>query len=153
MDIEIRQVKGQKLDWAAALMASSDPWLTLGVTLEKCKKMFTEKENLFFVAYLSQVPCGLMVLQDKGVAGSPYIKSLVLEPAFRNRGIGKLMLDFAEEKYRHHSRYLFLCVSSFNQSARKFYEFHGFKLVGILKDYLVEGYDEWLMHKRLKRDE
>ena len=40
---------------------------------------------------------------------------------------------------------LFLCVSSFNTDAPKFYLTLGYEQIGVLKDYLVEGHDEILI--------
>jgi RimJ/RimL family protein N-acetyltransferase len=40
-------------------------------------------------------------------------------------------------------------VSSFNERARRLYERHGYAAAGELKDYIVEGVSETLMHKRL----
>ncbi len=42
---------------------------------------------------------------------------------------------------------VFLCVSSFNKKAQNFYQKLGYKKVGVIIDYLVEGYDEILMRK------
>lgn len=83
-----------------------------------------------------------------GLADSPYIKSLVVEPKFRGQGIGYELLRFAEDLFSAESKHIFLCVSSFNDRARKFYERCGYFAVGVLKDYIVSGEDEILMQKR-----
>ncbi len=44
---------------------------------------------------------------------------------------------------------MFLCVSSFNGRARALYERHGYRTVGELADYVVDGLSEILMVKRL----
>jgi ribosomal protein S18 acetylase RimI-like enzyme len=46
---------------------------------------------------------------------------------------------------------MFLCVSSFNDGARRLYERLGYIRVGQLPDYIVDGASEILMHKRLDR--
>ncbi len=139
----------KELDWAAGLMASSEPWTTLGITPEQCFNDCHHKWNLVFIAHLIQVPCGMVILQDRGVAGSPYIKSIAVDPGYRNKGIGKALLQFAEDKYRPGSKHIFLCVSSFNKQAQKFYRENGYDVSGELKDYIVSGHSEILMHKRL----
>jgi ribosomal protein S18 acetylase RimI-like enzyme len=68
---------------------------------------------------------------------------------FRSKGIGKELMGFMEDFYRYNARHLFLCVSSFNKPAQVFYEHLGYHLIGELKDYLIEGESEFLMHKRL----
>ncbi|HEY0787399.1 MAG TPA: N-acetyltransferase, partial [Thermoanaerobaculia bacterium] len=43
----------------------------------------------------------------------------------------------------------FLCVSSFNEGAKRLYERSGYEVVGVLRDYLVRSYDEILMRKTI----
>jgi len=49
------------------------------------------------------------------------------------------------------ARHIFLCVSSFNGRASQLYERRGYVVVGELKDYVVAGESEILMHKKLER--
>jgi [ribosomal protein S18]-alanine N-acetyltransferase len=56
-----------------------------------------------------------------------------------------------ESYSRPAARHLFLCVSSFNTSARRLYERCGYSAVGALPDYVIDGASEILMHKRLDR--
>lgn len=131
-------------------MASSEPWTTLGITRDQSLNACTDKGNLVYIAHNKGEPCGLLILQDRGVAGSPYIKSIAIVPDYRSQGIGKLLLDFAENRYRPTSKHIFLCVSSFNAQAQKFYLANGYETVGEFKDYIMDGYSELLMHKRLR---
>lgn len=146
----IGQATDVEKKWAAELIASSEPWTTLGITLDQCLSACTDKGNLVYIVHNKDERCGLLILQDRGVAGSPYIKSLAITPEYRSHGIGKLLLDFAENRYRPTSRHIFLCVSSFNVQAQKFYLANGYETVGEFKDYIVNGYSELLMHKRLR---
>jgi ribosomal protein S18 acetylase RimI-like enzyme len=91
----------------------------------------------------------VVILDPRGLAGSPYIKSITVSPEFRNRKLGAELLEYAENIARAHARHIFLCVSSFNTRARNFYENHGYHAVGELKDYLIQGESEIIMHKRL----
>lgn len=136
--------------WAAELIASSEPWTTLNITLDQCLAACSDKHNLVYIAQSNGKPCGVLVLQDRGVAGSPYIKSIAIEPNHRSKGIGKLLLDFAENMFRPASKHIFLCVSSFNKQAQKFYLTNGYEIAGEFKDYIVDGYSELLMYKRLR---
>jgi ribosomal protein S18 acetylase RimI-like enzyme len=93
--------------------------------------------------------CGLVLVRPAGVAGAPYIVSIAVAPAFRSLGVGAALIDHVERAYRGRARHLFLCVSSFNPRARRFYERHGFEAVGALKAFLIDEADEILMYKRL----
>ena len=68
----------------------------------------------------------------------------------RGTGVGSALLIHAEQ-YFPEARHIFLCVSSFNARARQLYERRGYTAVGELKDYVIEGASEILMHKRLVR--
>jgi ribosomal-protein-alanine N-acetyltransferase len=134
---------------AADLLANSEPWITLRITTDQCLKNCHNPDFLLFMAYTDDKPSGIIIIDPKGVAGSPYIKSVAVYPEFRGKGIGARLLSFAEELFRGKSKYIFLCVSSFNKRAQKFYERNGFQVVGELKDYIIEGESEILIHKRL----
>ena len=136
--------------WAAELMAQSEPWTTLGITLEKSLIACRDVSNHVYIAHDHDMLCGLIILQDKGVAGSPYIKSIAVAQVYQNQGIGKQLLKFAEDQYRGNSKHLFLCVSSFNKMAQHLYQEYGFRVVGEFNDYIVDGLSEILMHKRLR---
>lgn len=134
--------------WAASLMATSEPWITLRRSPEQCRRACQNPTDLLFTARKGTELCGFLLARRMGLADSPYIKSLAVEPKFRGQGIGYELLRFAEDLFSAESKHIFLCVSSFNERARKFYERCGYIAVGELKDYIVSGEDEILMQKR-----
>ena len=136
--------------WAAQVMASSDPWVSLGRGFESCLRSCCDPDFDVYVARRGAERCGVLIMQRRGVAGSPYIVSLAVAPEMRNQRIGSLLLAFAEERVRDHATFLFLCVSSFNSAARRFYERNGYESVAQLDDYVIPGAAETLMCKRLK---
>ncbi len=136
-------------EWAAALMAASEPWIRLGRGLESCRASCRNPDFLLFVAHAEDEPAGFILLQRRGVAGSPYVASIAVAERFRSGGIGSHLLAFAEDFFRADARHIFLCVSSFNRRARSLYERLGYVAVGELEDYVISGASEILMHKRL----
>lgn len=150
-DIAISPATDFERDWCAALMAISDPWMTLGRGLDDCRTRMHDPAYLLYVAHLDEHPCGFILLQRRGVAGSPYIASIATSKEYRSKGIGSRLLEFAEELFSPDCRHIFLCVSSFNYRARALYERSGYTVVGELKDYVIDGASEFLMHKRLRR--
>ncbi len=129
-------------EWAAQLMANSEPWITLGRGLEQCRKALSYAEDLLFIARAGDKPSGLMLLRRRGLAGAPYIASLAVAPDFRSQGLGSPMLAFAEDSFRPESPHIFLCVSSFNLRARQLYERLGYSVVGEFKDYVIPDASE-----------
>jgi ribosomal protein S18 acetylase RimI-like enzyme len=130
-------------------MAASDPWLTLGRGFDACLAACTSPLDVLEIAECGGERCGLVLVRPAGVAGAPYIVSIAVAPAFRSRGVGAALLEHVEASYRGRSRHLFLCVSSFNPRAQRFYERHGFEPIGTLRAFLIEEADEILLHKRL----
>jgi ribosomal protein S18 acetylase RimI-like enzyme len=148
-DIDIHLAADQERDMAASLMAKSEPWITLGRTEKMCRDICHDPEFFLYFAQSNEMPAGIILLDPRGVAGSPYIKSIAVYPEFRGQGVGTKLLSFAEALFRGRSSHIFICVSSFNRRARELYERTGYKAIGELKDYIIEGASEILMHKGL----
>ena len=149
-DLAIDLASDEDREWAAALMASSEPWLTLGRDFASCLARCRGPEFVVLIARRAGVPCGFLLLHPTGVAGSPYIASIATSAAVRGQGIGSALLD-AAERWLPEARHMFLCVSSFNTGARRLYERRGYSQAGEFPDYVIAGASEILMHKRLVR--
>jgi ribosomal protein S18 acetylase RimI-like enzyme len=138
-------------EWAARLMAGSEPWITLGRGLDACLAACRRPEHVLFVARQDGEPVGFVLAHPRGVAGSPYVAAVAVAPAVRGQGVGALLLEHVADHFRAEARHLFLFVSSFNTAARRFYESHGWEAVGEVKGLIVDDASEILMHVRLRR--
>ena len=147
--IEIFHATPDERQWTARLLAESEPWITLGVSFEQCLKTCNDPAYLLFIARSGKLPCGAVVFDPRGLASSPYIKSIVVATEFRGQKIGAGLLHYAENYARNLSKHMFLCVSSFNARAHDFYIARGYHAVGELKDYLIPGATEIIMYKHL----
>ncbi len=147
-EIEIGEATTAEREWCARLMAASEPWITLRRGYDVLLPAALDPDYVVLVARRDGAPCGFIRIHPRGVAGSPYVASVAVAEAERGHGVGKALLDATEARYPK-ARYVFLCVSSFNTRARELYERHGYRLVGELPDYVVDGYSELLMGKRL----
>ena len=146
--IQIAAAKPEDYEWCARVMASSEPWITLRRDLEGCRAALTRPGTQLFVARAQDMPLGFILVASYGLAGSPYIASLAVAAEGRGQGIGSQLLRFADHHFagREH---IFLLVSSFNDRAQHFYRRHGYEFIGELKDYVVPGKSELILHKRL----
>jgi ribosomal protein S18 acetylase RimI-like enzyme len=129
-------------------MSSTDPWRKFGRDFAACIARLRRPEYTILLARRDSAPCGFLFLHPNGVAGSPYIASIVTSAEVRGQGVGSALLDAAEH-WIPGARHIFLCVSSFNTSARRLYERRGYTQVGEFPDYVVDGFSEILMLKRL----
>lgn len=69
-------------------------------------------------------------------AGECHILNLCVRPDVQNRGIGTYMLDYMLKLARQHKAdTAFLEVRPSNRVARKLYNYAGFDVVGVRKDY------------------
>jgi ribosomal protein S18 acetylase RimI-like enzyme len=90
---------------------------------------------------------GLVSVRDPWLKG-PYLELLALLPPFQSRGLGSAVLAWLErEAIAGAARNLWVCASSFNGRALRFYERHGFTRAAILPGLVADGYDEILLRK------
>lgn len=132
----------------ARMMCTSDPWVTLGRTFERCLTAVSDPTRELYVARAGDEVTGFILLAMKGQCPG-YITSVCVAASARGSGLGTQLVAFAEQRIHRESPNVFLCVSSFNPGARRLYERLGFEFVGTLRDFLVEGHDELLFRKTI----
>ena len=91
---------------------------------------------------------GLAVIAMQGVL-SGYLQTLAVSPAHRGRGLGAALLARVEARVFRERPNVFPFVSSLNDGARRFYEAHGYTVIGEVPDFLVAGHGEVLMRKTI----
>jgi ribosomal protein S18 acetylase RimI-like enzyme len=145
--IEIRPINGDaEVRECAELMASSEPWITLQRTYEQATRILSSPTREVYVGLLDGEIAGFLVLFMRGIFVG-FVQTLAIKPSLRNRGIGAALMEFVEQRVFRDTPNVFLCVSSFNDGARRFYERLGYEVVGELKELIVPGHAEILMRK------
>ncbi|MEI9962819.1 MAG: N-acetyltransferase [Limisphaerales bacterium] len=146
-DLVIRPLNGTvEARFCADFMAASEPWLTLGLTAEQTFQRLTDPTREVYVATMNDQIVGALILHLSGPLNG-YIQIVAIHPEHRGRGLGAQLIHFAEERIFQQSPNVFLCVSSFNHRAQKFYERLGYLRVGEFPDFLAKGHSEILMRK------
>jgi ribosomal protein S18 acetylase RimI-like enzyme len=138
-------------DWeviqqCAAMMASSDPWITMGFSYAQCLQAFEGHWRETYVLWYQQEVAGFVVIQPLGTFKG-YIQTLCVSEAYRGKGLGHHLLHFCEEKILETSPNMFICVSAFNTRALKLYESFGFERIGELPNFVKSGITEILLRK------
>ncbi|HEX7314378.1 MAG TPA: GNAT family N-acetyltransferase [Pyrinomonadaceae bacterium] len=113
----------------ARMMASTDPWLTLGRTGDACLQIVRDQSKEVYVAWLDRTLAGFLILNMEGPF-SGYIQTVCVQAEYRGQGIGGRLIRWAEERIFRDSPNVFMCVSSFNEAAFKLYRRLGYEVVG-----------------------
>jgi ribosomal protein S18 acetylase RimI-like enzyme len=145
--ILIRRMRGKsEAEICARALETSEPWITLRRGYKQSIKPLMDPSRETYVAIHGKDILGFVLLDVRGPFRG-YIHLLCVMADWRNRGIGGLLIRRVEQRVFRQYPNVFLCVSSFNQAAQRFYKRMGFKRVGTIPDYIVNGHSEHLMRK------
>jgi [ribosomal protein S18]-alanine N-acetyltransferase len=145
--IEIRRLGDrEEAQVCARMMAASEPWITLRRDFEAALTILCDSGREVYVAAVDGQVVGFAILVMHG-AFVGYVQSVGVAPAWRNRGVGRQLMAFVERRILAETPNVFICVSSFNDDARRLYERLGYHVVGELTDYIVAGHSEILLRK------
>ena len=133
-------------EWAARLMASSEPWLTLGRGHDDAMRLLKNRAKQCHLVRHGGERAGFLVLDLHGPLGG-YIQTVGVAPELRGQGVGTAALRWAEKHIFASQSNILMCVSSFNRRAAALYRRLGYQTVGRLRDYVVAGHDEILLRK------
>lgn len=130
------------------MLADSDPWKRLGYTLADWERLFetVPQGREAFVIEADGGVAGLALLRQRFLLGD-YLELLAIAPAAQHRGLGATLLAYLERLVFARAKNLFVCVSDFNERARRFYTRHGYREIGPIPNFLVPGSAEILMRK------
>jgi ribosomal protein S18 acetylase RimI-like enzyme len=130
----------------ARMMASAEPWITLGISPELAHVIVSDSARQLFLVRDDRGVAAFIILDMRGLLAG-YIGVLCVREDRRRQGLGTALIEWAEARIFKSSPNVFICVSSFNTEARRLYERLGFAVVGRLHDFVVPGHDELLLRK------
>ncbi len=132
-------------------LAAIDPWARANISAERMANFLASHEDTAprYQILTNGEPAGVIVVRHPWLHG-PYLHLLGLLLGFQGRGIGDIVLGWFEREAHGNYRNIWLCVSSFNVNAQRFYEAHGFQHAACLESLVFDGADELLMRKRLE---
>ena len=105
-----------------------------------------------YVALIGEECVGFTYIIPKGVFHSfPYLHIIAIKEEYRDRGIGKALLDYSERIALEMADKFFLMVADYNPDAKRFYERNGYQQVGEIPNLYRSGITEYLMAKNLKK--
>lgn len=89
--------------------------------------------------------CGF--LPEGTFATGAYLRTLAVAPDAQGRGVGTALLAEFEAACAAAPGGWFLLASDFNDGARRFYERHGYRVVGALPSFAAPGVSERVLWK------
>ncbi len=148
MTPRIRPYEQEDRPAIVAMLADSEPWKTLGYADTDWKKLFDPlpagREG--FIIESGGAVAGFALLRQKFLMGD-YLELLVIAPAVRGQGLGRVLLTHLEGLVFARAKNLFACVSDFNKEARAFYNKNGYQELGPMPNFLIPGSSEILLRK------
>lgn len=134
------------------LLAGSDPWTRLGYGAADWARLFqavhSDQGRQGYVAEWAGAVSAVALVRPRFLLGD-YLELLAVAPAVRGQGLGAALLAHLETIVFARTRNFFVCVSDFNEGARRFYARQGYQEIGPIPNLLVNGSAELLLRKTL----
>jgi ribosomal protein S18 acetylase RimI-like enzyme len=133
----------------AAAIVAMEPWSVMNYPADRLNEFLVTPDGgvTRCLIEIGGEKAGVIAVRYPWLKG-PYLELLALLPPFQGKGIGgTLFARFEREAAAREARNLFVCASSFNERALRFYRRHGFRDLAVLPGLVAEGYDEILLRK------
>ena len=100
-----------------------------------------------YLLMIDDLPAGEIILRKED-ENTLAIESFAIVPQCRKRGLSKYLLDFIDECAKGYNK-IILEVYVNNKKAIDIYSKHGYTITKDKKNFYVEGYDAYVMEKKL----
>jgi ribosomal protein S18 acetylase RimI-like enzyme len=133
----------------AAGIAAMEPWSVMNYPAEQLAAFLAGEDSgaTRYLVRVNESDAGAVSVRHPWLKG-PYLELLALLPQAQAQGIGShIMAWFERTALEHRARNLWVCASSFNARALRFYERHGYRRAATLPGLVADGYDEILLRK------
>ncbi|KAH9931107.1 acyl-CoA N-acyltransferase [Epithele typhae] len=117
-----------------------------------------EVEDFCQLVYYNDIPIGTMCcrMETQGEETKLYLMTLAVLAPYRSRGIGarslQQLVDSAAAYTPRKITSIYLHVQVSNDDAKRFYERHGFKEVGLYTNYYkkITPHDAWILQREIE---
>jgi diamine N-acetyltransferase len=136
-------------DRLAAAIVEMPPWAVMNYPAHVMARFLSTADGCVsrYAVEIGGEQLGAVSVRSPWLKG-PYLELLALLPVAQGQGVGSAILAWLEqEALEHGSRNLWVCASSFNRRALRFYERHGFEQAATLPGLVADGYEEILLRK------
>jgi diamine N-acetyltransferase len=133
----------------AAAIVAMPPWSVMNYPADAMAQFLAMADDNVsrYLIEIGAEQAGAVSVRSPWLKG-PYLELLALLPKAQGQGIGARILTwFEQQALTLAARNLWVCASSFNTRALRFYERHGFEQAATLPGLVVDGYEEILLRK------
>ncbi len=152
MTMRIRKLEKSDIDSVARIVAETELWQKYGLNFKKARVRFEKGlqrgADIYIAEIENEIVGFIWYVPDGAFDRSGYIELIGVGKNFRGKGVGQKLMKFVENLFSPES--IFLLVSDFNEKAQKFYSHLGYKKVGEIEDYVVEGITEFIFYKKVR---
>lgn len=145
-------LNNEAVQTAACMMSASEPWKTFGYDKAKCIEKIQsgiDSGAKLLLACEEDLVVGFALFSLTSFSGSPELCLICVDSIKRSKGIGTNLLRHVEAQVFASEVNLFLRVTDFNSRGIKFYEERGYKQIGRIEDYNIQGSSELIYRKTL----
>lgn len=145
----------QKEDLPACVqvLTQNELWKQYGVTMEGAEQMLTyalSEGASILVAKMDGQTAGFAWYSPNGAfQRSAYLRLIGVLPEWQGHRVGEALLQAVEDNAARRVQDIFLLVTHSNTAAQRFYQRLGYRQVGAIPDYVVDGITELIYQKRL----
>jgi ribosomal protein S18 acetylase RimI-like enzyme len=109
------------------------------------------EQSEIHIATENDICVGVMRIDTHGAFGGfSFLRIIGVKAEYRNKGIGKKMLEYFEIIAAEQNKMAFLMVADFNCKAYKFYNKQGYTRLCEIENIYKDGVTEYLMMKIVK---
>jgi len=148
--IAIRPLAAADIPSIARWVTATPLWQRYHVTESSFAERLTDglaNNATIYAADRAGQAVGFVWLVERGAFNrGAYVQLIGVRENVRGSGIGRALMEWVEANAS--ARDIFLLVSDFNTEAQKFYARLGYRQVGKLDDFVVQGISELIYWKR-----
>lgn len=159
--LQIRPLRAIDIDRCARLIAADPLWKRYHITLARARGLLREvlatahrgqgkmgEAGELAVAYSAGYVVGFIWFRLDGTFHhSGYVRWISVAPHVRGQRVGANLMAYAERKIFARGPNVFLMVSAFNTGAQAFYKRLGYREIGAVPNYAIQGITERLFRK------
>lgn len=148
---ELLRLRAEDAPLIASAMVAMEPWRTLKYGAAPLERYLLAQDPALqrYTVWVGSAVSGIVAVRYPWLKGA-YLELIALFPNQQGQGLGTAILQWLEQETQAHANNLWVLVSAFNKSARRFYFQYGFREIGPIEALVSTHSTELLLRKVLR---